>query len=90
MTGSDNVMYPMLGVGGFFAAFWAGFVIAYEVGAPCLMMPVVGLLTGVAASAFVAGLESSARGERVDRGTESTAVDGAGSRAIPSRLRYSA
>ena len=28
-------MYPMLGVGAFFAMFWVGFVLGYEMGFTC-------------------------------------------------------
>ena len=58
-----STLYPMLGVGIFFVGFWAGFVLAYEAGLPCIALPLTGLLTGVGGVRFVIGLERLGRGD---------------------------
>ena len=46
MSSNDRVLYPMLGVGAFFALFWTGFVLAYELGWACNAILVNGLFSG--------------------------------------------
>ncbi len=57
MTGSDRVLYPMLGTGSFFVMFWVGFVCAYELGFVCDSMLINGLLFGGVSAWLVARLE---------------------------------
>lgn len=63
MYTNHSTLYPMLGVGIFFVGFWAGFVLAYEAGLPCIALPLTGLLTGVGGVRFVIGLERLGRGD---------------------------
>ncbi len=57
MSSNDRVLYPMLGVGAFFALFWTGFVLAYELGWACNAILVNGLFFGCLGSYFIVRLE---------------------------------
>lgn len=57
MSSNERVLYPMLGVGAFFALFWVGFVVAYELGWACDAMLVNGLLLGCLGTYCIVRLE---------------------------------
>lgn len=64
MYGNDAVIYPMLGVGAFFALFWVGIVVSHELGLSCFAFLVNGLLFAALGAALVARLECRAIAER--------------------------
>jgi hypothetical protein len=53
----------MLGVGAFVVMFWVGFVLGYEAGLACLMLP-CGLVFGALGTQAVVSLEQHANGRR--------------------------
>ena len=57
----DSTLYPMLGVGAFMVMFWVGFVLGYEAGLGCLILP-CGLLFGALGTQLVVKLERGAGG----------------------------
>lgn len=59
----DSTLYPMLGVGAFVVMFWVGFVVSYEAGLACLMLP-AGVLFGALGTQAVVKLERNANGRR--------------------------
>ncbi len=64
MYSNDAVIYPMLGVGAFFAMFWVGIVVSHELGLSCFAFLVNGLLFAALGAALVARLECRAIAER--------------------------
>lgn len=63
MGGSGKLDYALLGMGCFFALFWVGVVVAYNLGLHPLTMVTVGLVAGGAGASLTTQLE------RLDRGS---------------------
>ncbi len=63
MYGNDRLIYPMLGVGAFFAMFWVGVIVSYELGLSCLAFFVNGVLFACLGASLVARLECRAEAE---------------------------
>ena len=80
--GNDAVIYPMLGVGAFFALFWVGIVVSHELGLSCFAFLVNGLLFAALGAALVARLECRAMAERA-RGRAPAATKAQGGPAAP-------
>jgi len=62
MRGNGKLLYPTLGVGCFFALFWAGIVVAHGFGLHPLTMLAIGLAAGSAGASLAAQLERRDRG----------------------------
>lgn len=59
MMYSGNLLYRVLGTGCFFALFWLGYVVAYQLGLHTVSSIVLGLVSGSAGVYLVVRLESS-------------------------------
>ena len=60
-----SLTYPILGVGAFFAMFWVGFLLAYELGLACPVILLTALMSAIAGSYFIVRLERWERGDTV-------------------------
>ncbi|MDX1433329.1 MAG: hypothetical protein R3286_12875 [Gammaproteobacteria bacterium] len=65
MPSDSKTLYPMLGVGAFMTMFFAGIVLAHEIGLACTALLAVGLLCACLGAVLVSELE---RRDRAGRG----------------------
>ena len=64
MYGESRALYPMLGMGTFFAMFWVGVVAGYELGASCLGLLGMGIAFACFGAWLVARMEAREYVER--------------------------